>query len=140
MKFLKQRKPRSNKESKNSKAKSQNYSSKFKIYSSLIQLFNKFSPILFFKIHGNSMKPIINQGDLLIVSRIVYIFDKPEQGDIVAVRDPRDGRVLIKRITGIESSKYFVEGDNKNMSTDSRYFGYLDRGSIIGKVIWSSRF
>lgn len=86
------------------------------------------------------MSPLYQNGDYVIVSRVSFLLNKPKVGNIAVLRDPRDGKVLIKRITGIENNKYFVEGDSKSMSTDSRHFGYLDRESIIGKVIWSSRF
>ena len=51
------------------------------------------------------------------------------------MHDPRDDKVLIKRITKIEDKSYFVQGDNKNASTDSRVFGMIRRSAIIGKVI-----
>lgn len=51
-------------------------------------------------------------------------------------RDPRDGKTIIKRIIKIENNRYFVEGDNKAASTDSRDFGMIDKDNIIGKVVF----
>lgn len=81
------------------------------------------------------MQPTFSPGDKVLVNRFVYWFKKPEVGDIVAVKDPRDGKVLIKRITKIQNNRYFVTGDNSGHSTDSRVFGTIGRREIIGKVM-----
>lgn len=38
--------------------------------------------------------------------------------------------------TKIPQGKYFVMGDNRNISYDSRKFGFIDRSEIQGKVIF----
>lgn len=81
------------------------------------------------------MFPTFEQGEVVLINRLTYWFSAPEIGDVVAVRDPRDGKVLIKRITGSKGQRYFVQGDNKKYSTDSRVFGMIGRLDIIGKVI-----
>jgi nickel-type superoxide dismutase maturation protease len=93
------------------------------------------SPIFKFQIEGSSMVPTIQEGDRVLVSRVNYLFRFPKVNDIIALHDPRDGKVLIKRVTKIEDKRYFVQGDNKNSSTDSRVFGMIGRREIIGKVI-----
>lgn len=81
------------------------------------------------------MDPTLTDGQIVLVNRMRYLFSLPKIHDIVAARDPRDHRVLIKRITKIEGKSYFIQGDNKNSSTDSRIFGMIERSEIIGKVI-----
>lgn len=80
------------------------------------------------------MLPTLNAGSTVLVYK--YFFSKPKTGDIVAVRDPRDGKTIIKRIIKIENNRYFVKGDNKKASTDSRNFGLIDKDNIIGKVVF----
>lgn len=81
------------------------------------------------------MSPVLHNGDTVLVNRLSYLFKKPHIDDIIAVFDPRDHKILIKRITKIEHNRYFVEGDNKKASTDSRKFGMLEKKDIIGKVV-----
>jgi nickel-type superoxide dismutase maturation protease len=81
------------------------------------------------------MYPTLSDGQIVLVNRLAYWFATPKTRDIVAVSDPRDGKILIKRITKIEGKQYFVQGDNKKASTDSRVFGMIEKSDILGKVI-----
>lgn len=77
------------------------------------------------------MKPSYVSGDVLHVSK----FRKPRVGDVVVARDPRDGRLLLKRVGDFVGDKVFISGDNAMESTDSRTFGYVQERDIIGKVV-----
>jgi len=88
-----------------------------------------------FKIVGHSMEPQIKTGEKVLVSSIPYWFNLPEINDVVAFKD-NTSKLLIKRIVKIKNGKYFVQGDNKNDSLDSREFGYLSRKQIIGEIIY----
>jgi|ERR1700722_5282809 len=99
------------------------------------KFFLRFSPFDKYKIFGSSMIPTLKAGDMVLVNKIAYWFSSPKKNNIIAFRDPRDGKTLIKRITKIEGESYFVQGDNKNLSTDSRVFGMIRRSDILGKVI-----
>ena len=81
------------------------------------------------------MEPALLTGDVVLVNRLAYLFKKPQIADIVALLDPRDGKILLKRIVKVEDKGYFVQGDNKNASTDSRHFGMIRASDILGKVI-----
>ena len=91
---------------------------------------------MLFIVHGSSMESTYREGDRLFVSRILYLVTSPGINDVVVVKDPRDGRLLLKRITKIIGGKYFVEGDNPDSSTDSRTFGEIERENILGKVFF----
>ena len=60
----------------------------------------------------------------------------------VVVRDPeRAGRVLIKRVAQAPngngaSGGFYVLGDNAPASRDSRHFGTVERGAILGRVVF----
>jgi len=97
-------------------------------------IFLLLSPIFKYRIIGNSMNPTFSSNDIVLVNRLAYIFKQPKVGEIIACRDPRDKKIVIKRITKIENTSYFVQGDNKNSSTDSRVFGTIRQRDIIGKV------
>lgn len=126
---------------------------------------------------GDSMYPtLINSGHYWL-DRYSYLVSEPRQDDIVAVRDPQDNSLLVKRIIAVPGQsvclingkvyvdgqllnepyllpgtptyaydrngnefisfgdKYFVMGDNRNISLDSRIFGAVPRQDILGKLI-----
>ena len=121
-----------------------------------------------FTISGHSMEPTIKNGDSVFVSSVPFFFSKPKVGDIVLIRhsgERSDSRIssqssqqrrrfwtsqndegskfLIKRITKIDPSddgdRYFVKGDNKRDSVDSRRLGRIGRREIVGKVVYKIR-
>lgn len=88
-----------------------------------------------FKIVGHSMEPQIKNEESILVSSIPYWFKIPNIGDIVAFKDNK-GKVLIKRIVKIQNGKYFMQGDNKYDSLDSRQLGLISKNQIIGEFIY----
>lgn len=80
------------------------------------------------------MEPQIKNGEQVLISFIPYFFEKPKVNDIVAFKDGGN-KILIKRIIQISKLGYFVQGDNKTDSLDSRKFGRITRKQIIGKII-----
>jgi nickel-type superoxide dismutase maturation protease len=89
-----------------------------------------------FKIIGHSMEPQIRNNETVLVSSFFYWFEKPQIGDIVAFRADRE--IFVKRVTKIKNNEYFLEGDNKQDSLDSRKFGLISKEKIIGKVFYKS--
>jgi signal peptidase I len=98
------------------------------------------NPLLVLKISGNSMKPFATDGDYAISTRL---FRNPKVGEVLIFRSPLDGNLMIKRVTKIyqdtNGRKYFLEGDNRIRSTDSKVFGSIGRKEIIGKVLRITR-
>ena len=101
-----------------------------------------------FIIDGKSMHPTLKPGDLVLVNKSTYQNKNVQRGDIVAFRLDKN-KILIKRIIGVpgdilntfngnntplSEDNYFLEGDNKFDSFDSRKFGPVQSSSIIGKV------
>jgi len=85
-------------------------------------------------VEGDSMQPTLAAGDRLLLLRWPVV----RPGDLVAVRDPRDGRLLVKRVTAVDRGRRHVtvEGDNREASTDSRVFGPVPNAAIAGKAVY----
>lgn len=71
------------------------------------------------------MQPALRSGDMIVGWRSVV-----RVGDVVVAR--HDEREIIKRCTAIKAGRYFLTGDNRQASTDSRQFGLLEEGAILG--------
>lgn len=123
---------------------------------------------------GNSMNPIVENDEKVLLDELSYELGQPERFDIVAYTT-RSGEVSVKRIIGlpgetiqivdnviyidgevikdnfykgkfesgyvdeaivIGDNEYFVMGDNRNVSEDSRfeYVGNVSKEDILGKV------
>ena len=89
-----------------------------------------FLPLLKFRIEENSMSPFLKEGDNVLVWR----FAKPKIGDVIVFKV--NDKHYVKRIEKIKGDQYFVLGDNKKESIDSKKFGWIDKKDIIGKVIY----
>ena len=107
----------------------------------------------FYRVPSASMEPTLHcarpallcrasTGDRVVA--VKYVLFSPSRGDLVAFRAPirarsacrlPPGAVLVKRITRIVSGRYFLEGDNRGASCDSRVWGTVTRASLIGRVV-----
>jgi phage repressor protein C with HTH and peptisase S24 domain len=86
------------------------------------------------RVIGHSMEPGIKNGQIVLVSSIPFFIWEPRVYDIVLFRNKEKN--FIKRIQKEEQKKYYLTGDNKNDSLDSRNLGWVDRDQILGKVIF----
>ncbi len=129
-------------------------------------------------VKGNSMSPLLEDGDQLMCNKLTYNFNPPERYDIAMI-ELKDGQRIVKRVIGLpgESLKvnsfgrievnghelddprgngvlvgaqagnlrkgvqlgmeeFFVMGDNKKESIDSRHdeVGIIKRSQFLGKV------
>jgi len=102
-----------------------------------------------FIVNGASMEPTFENGNYLIIDELSYHFRQPEKNEVIVFRYPLDpSKFFIKRIIGlpgetIESNEqkitlgqneYFVEGDNRLASSDSRIWGPVPENLIVGRV------
>ncbi len=98
-------------------------------------------------VRGSSMEPTIHDGDTVILDGLPGLKSRISNGDIVTFRPPVEGidKQYVKRISmvfgdinsgegySLNEGEYWVLGDNRNRSSDSRYFGPVK--DLTGKVI-----
>ncbi len=114
------------------------------------------------EVPSQSMVPAILPGDRIWVNKLAYdlklpfttihllAWSDPTRGEVIVFFSPKDGTRLVKRVIAgpgdpidgvpLPPGKYFVMGDNRDHSADSRVFGPVDRSLIIGRssrVLWS---
>lgn len=83
-----------------------------------------------YRVSGNSMEPNYHDGQWLVVNKM----SRSKAGDVVVLK--YGNMVLLKRIIRLEENGFWVEGDNKDFSTDSREFGAVPKGAVVGKLGW----
>ena len=105
---------------------------------------------------SDSMNPALLAGDRVLVDRLVYrgpgalagllpVRDV-RPGDVVLFRSPEDGRsALLKRCVGVPgdavpggavpAGMLYLVGDRRHDSRDSRAFGPVARGAVIGRAV-----
>ncbi|MEW5908057.1 MAG: signal peptidase I [Patescibacteria group bacterium] len=103
-----------------------------------------------FIVSGASMVPTFENGDYLIIDELSYHLRTPQKGEVIIFRYPLDpSKFFIKRIIGVpgdtveinggkillKDNEYYVLGDNRNNSLDSRIWGTLDRNLIVGRAL-----
>ena len=95
---------------------------------------------------GSSMEPSIKNGRILIISRLRYGLRLPwMQGYLVRWANPKAGEVVVfytpsgelavKRCIALDEWGFVAQGDNVNVSYDSRSYGSVPVDNIIGKVL-----
>jgi nickel-type superoxide dismutase maturation protease len=94
-------------------------------------------PLARYQVEGGSMLPDVSAGERVLVNKAAYWLRRPSTGDLVVLRDPRDRhRLLLKRLDApAGDDSWNVLGANAGASTDSRTFGPVDRGLLVGKVL-----
>lgn len=88
-----------------------------------------------YRIHGDSMLPTLRNGQLVIIEKISFRLRAPRPGEVVVACAPMGVEVVKRVIKETPDGKFWLEGDNKEASTDSREFGALDRSALKGRVI-----
>lgn len=130
-----------------------------------------------YTIMGNSMSPVLENGNVVFINELCYNFLEPARLDVVLFESAEDeSRTFVKRIIGLpgetiqivdgavlidgeaaslpdgldlaaipglakdpvtlEENEYFMLGDNRDSSEDSRFVnvGKVNRSQIVGKV------
>jgi signal peptidase I len=132
-----------------------------------------------FRVQGTSMQPLLQDGERIVVNKLLYRFHPIARGDVVVFWYPRDPSVsFIKRVVGLPGDRvelrdgylhvndrvveepylggdekpsfrdlsnlaptevkpgfYFVLGDHRGSSNDSRNWGEVPEKYIYGKAI-----
>ena len=96
---------------------------------------------------GQSMEPAIQNGAVLIISRLRYgikipwrqkyliRWAQPKAGEVVVFYTP-SGELAVKRCAALTDGGFFIaEGDNELASYYSRSYGPVPADNIIGKVL-----
>ena len=112
------------------------------------------------RVEGPSMEPALRDGDRVLVDSLTYHLRPPERGEVVLARVPSvPGGMVIKRVVAlsgdgvcpaasgetcdcgggvvishVDANHYYLVGDNRGESVDSRRFGPVERRRIVGRV------
>jgi nickel-type superoxide dismutase maturation protease len=90
-----------------------------------------------YRVAGDSMYPLLRDGDEIEVDLDAYRDGGPEPGDVVLVRHPfKRGVEMVKRVLRIEGDgRVFLIGEDPLESRDSRGFGPVRGELVLGRVL-----
>ncbi len=90
---------------------------------------NKRIPYIKVKGYGNSMSPFIKSGETIFL-RPINMKTKVKTGDIIAVTDKNEEKIIIHRVIGRKNISVQLKGDNCKKDD-----GWLSQDNIIGIAI-----
>ena len=82
----------------------------------VVVLFIKAFIVTPIKVNGESMYPTLEEGDIMILNKTAYYFNKPKRFDIVVVDMPDE--YLIKRVIGLPGEQ--IEYKNNTLYVDGK--------------------
>ena len=80
------------------------------------------------------MEPSLKNGDIVFYKQYFANKSTIELGQIVIFNHPFRNIKLIKRVKTINEFSVEVSGDNKENSTDSESFGFIQKSKVSGIV------
>ncbi|MBE3144220.1 MAG: S26 family signal peptidase [Planctomycetes bacterium] len=88
------------------------------------------------KVEGNSLEPIVLEGDFVIASKIPFFIRPVQAGDLIVFQHVLY-KMMIKLVERYEpeTGDIYVAGTQSG-SIDSRIFGPIRMRDVVGKVIW----
>jgi nickel-type superoxide dismutase maturation protease len=93
-------------------------------------------PLTRVRIVGPSMEPAVRNDEWWLVRRT----DVLTAGDLALIVHPsRPHALIVKRLARREGSGWWVLGDNPEQSEDSRQFGVVPVGNVVGRLVWRYR-
>jgi signal peptidase I len=100
---------------------------------------NEVSLIRFFRVSGQSMQPLLNEGDLALALDWYWLAGPLKPGDMVVFRHALYG-TLVKQVEQLltDDRRLTVRG-TRAVSLDSQEFGPIARADVLGKVVWRVR-
>lgn len=91
--------------------------------------------LLRIRVIGPSMEPALRNGQFCWARR-----GGLRPGRIAVFREPgREELISVKRLVRQEGSLWWVEGDNRDQSTDSRAYGSVDASAFLGTLLRSRK-
>lgn len=78
------------------------------------------------------MEPALRGGERLLLLPL----RRARPGDVVALLEPGSGLPVVKRVQSVGPQGVVVLGDNATASTDSRTYGPVAPGALLGRAAY----
>src|SRR5467141_3661001 len=97
------------------------------------------------KVEGTSMAPLLSDQERIFINKFVYRFEPIERGDVVVFWYPLDEPYVPPQYEDLSDfgplrvprDNYFVMGDHRISSNDSRVFGTVASRFIYGRAVFA---
>ena len=79
------------------------------------------------QVKGASMEPSFYSGDYILTSKITYKFRKPERGDVIVFKSPKNPDIeYIKRVIGLPGDRVKIVGGQVYINNQPLLEGYIN--------------
>lgn len=93
-------------------------------------------------VEGHSMEPTLTEKEWLFVNKIVYLIGDPKVGDVVILKEPKNGdtdeKLLVKRIVGVGGDRIEIYNQHlyrNGQQVDEPYIDSLIEDMNYGPIV-----
>ena len=83
------------------------------------------------RVQGQSMTPMLRDGDIVLLNKVIYDLKKPQRGDIIGFHSDGLEHKVIKRVVGLPGDKIDFHDDMIYINNEAVY--QIEEGAVTTK-------
>ncbi len=97
----------------------------------IVAFFLSYTTVVGCTIEGTSMEPSFEDGQYILVNKVVYRFHEPQRGDVIVFHSSTDQDIIfIKRIIAVPGDTVEIKGETVYVNNSAIYEPYIMAGPL----------